>query len=113
MPVQNTGVLFIVETLEFMRRGGRIGGAAGVPRYRSEHQAGAGNARRKDRGRGKGPHQAESDAACASKWCAERIKGKGPIRLAVDPCQLRIGCALPCWKPHGQSLIPSRRTAFH
>ncbi len=79
---QNTGVLFIVETLEFLRRGGRIGGAqaflgtalnikpvlemqdgkiAGVEKIRTKQKA----------------------MRFVVELVSERIKGKAPIRLAT------------------------------
>ncbi len=54
-----TGVMFVVETLEYLRRGGRIGGAQAMLGTSVEYQADPGIAGRTDCGCGKNPHQAK------------------------------------------------------
>ncbi|HET9912984.1 MAG TPA: DegV family protein [Anaerolineales bacterium] len=79
---QNSGVLFIVETLEFLRRGGRIGGAQAFLgtalniKPVLEMRAGKIEAVEKVRTKQKAMRHVVG-------LVSERIKGKAPIRLAV------------------------------
>jgi DegV family protein with EDD domain len=78
----HTGVLFAMETLEFMRRGGRIGGAAAFLgtalniKPVLEMRDGKIEAVEKIRTKQKA-------IKCVIDIVVERIKGKGPIRLAA------------------------------
>jgi DegV family protein with EDD domain len=78
----NSGVLFVVETLEFMRRGGRIGGAQALLgtmlniKPVLEMRAGRIEAVEKVRTKQKAVRH-------MLDIVRERVKGKAPIRLAV------------------------------
>lgn len=79
---ENTGVLFVVETLEFLRRGGRIGGAQAFLgtalniKPVLEIREGKIEAVEKVRTKQKAMRH-------VVEMVSERIKGKAPIRLAV------------------------------
>ncbi|MGE5377228.1 MAG: DegV family protein [Bacteroidota bacterium] len=78
----NTGVLFVVETLEFLRRGGRIGGAQALLgtalnlKPILEMRNGKIEAVERIRTKQKAMHR-------VVEIVAERIQGRPPIRLAV------------------------------
>lgn len=78
----NTGVLFIVETLEFLRRGGRIGGAQAflgtVLNIKPVLEMRAGQIAALEKIRTK-----QKAIRYAVEVVTERVKGKGPIRLAA------------------------------
>jgi len=90
---QNSGVLFIVETLEFLRRGGRIGGAQAflgtalnikpVLEMRDGQIAALEKIRTKQKA-----------IRYAVEVVTERIKGKGPIRLAATHANCEEDAAL-------------------
>ncbi len=79
---QNTGVLFVVETLEFLHRGGRIGGAQALLgsalnlKPILEMRDGKIEAVERIRSKQKAMQR-------VVEIVAERIKGRGQIRLAV------------------------------
>ena len=87
----HTGVLFVVETLEFMRRGGRIGGGQAFLgtalniKPVLEIRDGRIEAVEKVRTKRKAMQR-------AVEVVAERIKGRLPIRLAVTHANSRSGC---------------------
>jgi DegV family protein with EDD domain len=78
----HTGVLFVMETLEFMRRGGRIGGAqallSSVLNIKPVLEMRAGVIEAVDKVRTK-----QKAIQRAIEVVSERIKGQAPIRLAV------------------------------
>ena len=78
----NAGVLFVVETLEFMRRGGRIGGAQAllgtVLNIKPVLEMRAGRIEALEKIRTK-----QRAVQHMLDIVAERVKGKAPIRLAV------------------------------
>jgi DegV family protein with EDD domain len=78
----HSGVLFAMETLEFMRRGGRIGGAAAflgtALNIKPVLEMCDGKIEAVEKIRTK-----QKAMKCVVDIVAERIQGKGPIRLAV------------------------------
>lgn len=78
----NSGVLFVVETLEFMHRGGRIGGAqallGSILNIKPVLEMREGHIEAVDKVRTK-----QKAIQRVVDEVTERIKGKGPLRLAV------------------------------
>lgn len=78
----NSGVLFVVETLEFMRRGGRIGGAQAflgtALNIKPVLEMREGKIEPVEKVRTK-----QKAIQCAIEVIVDRIKGKAPIRLAA------------------------------
>ncbi len=89
---ENSGVLFVVETLEFLRRGGRIGGAQAllgnvlnikpILELRDGRIEPAGKVRTKQKA-----------IRHVIELAAERINGRTPVRLAVTHANAEVDAA--------------------